>query len=33
VLITLGVPAGRPLTPVERPDRRLFTDVVHRGHW
>jgi nitroreductase len=33
VLVTLGVPAGRPLTPVERPDRRLFTDVVHRGHW
>jgi nitroreductase len=33
VLVTLGVPAGRPLTPVERPDRRRFTDVVHRGHW
>jgi nitroreductase len=33
LLITLGVPADRPLTPVERPDRRPFTDVVHRGHW
>jgi nitroreductase len=33
VLITLGVPADRPLTPVERPDRRPFDEVVHRGHW
>jgi hypothetical protein len=33
VLVTLGVPADRPLTPIERPDRRPFTDVVHRGHW
>ena len=33
VLITLGVPADRPLTPIQRPDRRPFTDVVHRGHW
>jgi nitroreductase len=33
LLITLGVPADRPLTPIERPDRRPFTDVVHRGHW
>ena len=32
-LITLGVPAGRPLTPVEQPDRRPFSDVVHRGRW
>jgi nitroreductase len=32
-LITLGVPADRPLTPIERPNRRRFTDVVHRGHW
>jgi nitroreductase len=29
----LGVPADRPLTPIERPDRRPLTDVVHRGHW
>jgi nitroreductase len=33
LLITLGVPAGRPLTPIQRPDRRPFADVVHRGHW
>jgi nitroreductase len=32
-LITLGAPADRPLTPIERPDRRPFNDVVHRGHW
>ena len=33
LLITLGVPAGRLLTPVQRPNRRPFTDVVHRGRW
>ena len=33
LLITLGSPADRPLTPIERPDRRPFTDVVHPGHW
>ena len=33
VLVTLGVPADRPLTPIQRPNRRPFTDVVHRGHW
>jgi nitroreductase len=33
LLITLGVPAGRPLAPLERPARRPFTDVVHRGRW
>jgi nitroreductase len=33
LLITLGVPADRPLTPIQRPDRRPFNDVVHRGHW
>ena len=32
-LVTLGVPADRPLTPVERPDRRPFDEVVHRGRW
>jgi nitroreductase len=32
-LITLGVPADRPLTPIARPNRRPFEDVVHRGHW
>jgi nitroreductase len=33
LLITLGTPADRPLTPVERPARRPFDEVVHRGHW
>jgi nitroreductase len=33
LLITLGVPADRPLAPIQRPDRRPFEDVVHRGHW
>jgi nitroreductase len=32
-LITLGVPADRPLTPVQRPNRRPFENVVHRGRW
>ena len=33
LLITLGVPADRPLAPIQLPDRRPFEDVVHRGHW
>ena len=33
LLITIGVPADRPLTPIERPNRRPFNEVVHRGHW
>ena len=33
LLISLGYPAGRPLTPIKNPDRRPFDDVVHRGHW
>jgi nitroreductase len=32
-LIPLGYPAGRPVTPVRRPDRRPFDDVVHWGRW
>jgi len=32
-LITLGVPADRPLRPVQRPNRRPFDEVVHRGRW
>ena len=32
-LITLGVPADRPLRPITRPNRRPFEDVVHRDHW
>jgi nitroreductase len=32
-LISLGVPADRPLRPIARPNRRPFGDVVHRDHW
>jgi nitroreductase len=32
-MIALGYPADRPLTPIQRPDRRPFEDVVHWGHW
>ena len=32
-LISLGVPADRPLRPIRRPNRRPFDEVVHRGHW
>ena len=32
-LIALGFPADRPLTPIERPNRRPFDDVVHRERW
>ena len=33
ILVALGYPAGRPLTPVRRPKRRAFDDVVHRERW
>jgi nitroreductase len=32
-LIDLGYPAGRPLAPIRRPDRRPLAEVVHRGGW
>jgi nitroreductase len=32
-LIGLGYPAGRPLRPQVKPDRRPFDEVVRRGHW
>ncbi len=32
-LISFGVPADRPLTPIARPNRRPFDDVVHRERW
>lgn len=32
-LISLGYPAGRPLAPVQNPDRRPLDEVVHRGTW
>jgi nitroreductase len=32
-LLGVGYPAGRPLTPITKPDRRPFDEVVHRGRW
>jgi nitroreductase len=32
-LVALGYPTDRPLAPIERPDRRPFDEVVHRGRW
>jgi nitroreductase len=32
-MLALGYPADRPLKPIDRPDRRPFEEVVHRGHW
>jgi nitroreductase len=33
VLLSLGYPADRPLSPIESPSRRAFDEVVHRDHW
>lgn len=33
ILLSLGYPADRPLTPVKNPNRRPFDEVVHRGRW
>jgi nitroreductase len=33
LLISLGYPADRPLTPMQNPKRRPFDEVVHRGRW
>ena len=32
-LIGLGYPAGRPLAPLAKPDRRPLSEVIHHGHW
>ena len=32
-LIDLGYPADRPLKPLRSPNRRPFSEVVHRGRW
>ncbi|HEX3788521.1 MAG TPA: nitroreductase family protein [Pseudonocardiaceae bacterium] len=32
-LIAFGYPADRPLTPISKPARRAFDDVVHRERW
>jgi nitroreductase len=33
MLIALGSPADRPITPIDRPNRRPFGDVVHADRW
>ncbi|HTX81307.1 MAG TPA: nitroreductase family protein [Streptosporangiaceae bacterium] len=33
LLISLGYPAERALTPIRNPKRRPFDDVVHRSRW
>jgi nitroreductase len=33
LLIALGVPVDRPLTPIQRLNRRPLDDIVHRGRW
>jgi hypothetical protein len=32
-LIGLGYPAGRPLRPISKPNRRSFDEVVHWNRW
>jgi len=32
-LLSVGYPADRPLRVIRNPDRRPFSDVVHREHW
>jgi nitroreductase len=32
-LVSLGYPAGKPLHPLKRLNRRPFDEVVHRGRW
>jgi hypothetical protein len=33
MLVSLGYPADRPLSPIRNPKRRPFIEVVHRGGW
>lgn len=33
LLLSLGYPAERGLTPIEHPSRRAFDEVVHRNRW
>jgi nitroreductase len=32
-MLGIGYPADRPLTPIRKPDRRPFAEVVHHGRW
>jgi nitroreductase len=33
IMVDFGFPGDRPLTPIKRPNRRPFDEVVHRGRW
>ncbi|MFZ0092141.1 MAG: nitroreductase family protein [Solirubrobacteraceae bacterium] len=33
IMVDFGYPADRPLSPIRRPDRRPFDEVVHRQRW
>ena len=32
-MLGIGYPADRSLTPIRKPDRRPFAEVVHHGRW
>lgn len=32
-MLGVGYPADRPLTPIRKPNRRPFNEVVHHGRW
>jgi nitroreductase len=32
-ILSVGYPADRPVRVIQRPDRRPFDEVVHRGRW
>ena len=32
-MLGVGYPADRPLTPIRKPNRRPFDEVVHHGRW
>ena len=32
-MLGIGFPADRPLTPIRKPNRRPFSEVVHHGRW
>ncbi|MDP7722422.1 nitroreductase family protein [Mycobacterium sp. TY814] len=32
-LLGVGYAADRPLTPIRKPNRRPFAEVIHRGRW
>jgi nitroreductase len=32
-LIGVGYPAGRPLRPIAKPNRRPLDEVIHHGSW